>query len=41
MRTRKDAELVAQGKSFEQEVCTRRLGCSDRSIRCEAAAHRL
>ena len=28
MRTREDAELVAQGKSLEQEVYTRRLGCS-------------
>jgi hypothetical protein len=26
MRTREDAELVAQGKSLEQEVGTRRLG---------------
>jgi hypothetical protein len=41
MRTREDAELVAQGKSFEQEVCTRRLGCSVRSSRPEAAAPRL
>jgi len=40
MRTREDAELVAQGKSFEQQVCPRRLDCSDRSTRPEAAAHR-
>jgi hypothetical protein len=41
MRTREDAELVTQGKSLEQEVYTRRLGCSTRSTRPEAAAHRL
>jgi hypothetical protein len=41
MRTCEDAELVAQGKSFEQEISTRRLDCSDRSTRSEAAAHRL
>jgi hypothetical protein len=41
MRPREDAELVAQGKSLEQEVWTCRLGCSDRSARPEAAAHRL
>jgi hypothetical protein len=41
MRTREDAELVAQGQRFEQEVRTRHPGCSDPSIRSEAAAHRL
>ena len=40
MRAREDAELVAQGKSLEQEVCPCRLRCSDRSTRPEAAAHR-
>jgi hypothetical protein len=41
MRAREDAELVAQGKRLEQEVCPRRLGYSDRSTRPEAAALRL
>jgi len=41
MRTGEDAELVAQGKSLEQEVYTRRLGCSTRSRRAEATSHRL
>ena len=41
LRTSQDAELVAQGKSLEQEVYTRRLGCSTRSTRPDAAAHRL
>jgi hypothetical protein len=39
MRTREDSELVVQGKSLEQEVCTRRLGRPDRSTRPEAASH--
>jgi hypothetical protein len=38
---REDAELMAQRKCLEQEVRTRRLGCSNRMIRSEAAAHRL
>ena len=41
MRAREDAELVAQGKRPEEEVCPRRLRCSDRSTRPDAAAHRL
>jgi hypothetical protein len=40
MRTREDAELVARGKSLEQEVYTRCLGCLGRSSRLEAAAQR-
>jgi hypothetical protein len=41
MRTREDAELVAQGKPLEQEVCMRCLGWSDRTTVPDAAAHRL
>jgi hypothetical protein len=40
MRTREDAELVAQGKSLEQEVSTRRPGRSDRSTRPDDGSHR-
>jgi hypothetical protein len=29
---REDAELLAESKSLEQEVDTRRLGCSDRMM---------
>jgi hypothetical protein len=39
MRAREDAELVAQGKSLEQEVYPRCLGYSGRKSRLGAAAH--
>jgi hypothetical protein len=41
LRTSEDAELVAQGKSLEQEVSTRRPGRSDRSPRPDDGSHRL
>jgi hypothetical protein len=41
MRTREDAELVAQGNRLEQEVYTRCLGRPGRSCCLEVAAHRL
>ena len=41
LRTSEDAELVAQGKSLEQEVSTRRPDRSDRSTRPDDGSHRL
>jgi hypothetical protein len=39
-RTSEDAKLVAQGKSLEQEVSTRRPSRSDRSTRPDDGSHR-
>ena len=41
LRTSEDAELVAQGKSLEQEVSTRHPGSSDRAPRPDDGSHRL
>jgi len=41
MGTSEDAELVAQGKSLEQEVATRCPSRSDRSARPDDGSHRL
>ena len=41
IRTSEDAELVAQGKSLEQEVSTRCPSRSDRSTRPDDGSHRL
>jgi hypothetical protein len=40
IRTREDAELVAQGQRLEQEVSTRRLSQPQASIRCDDRSHR-
>jgi hypothetical protein len=40
IRTRENAELVAQGQSLEQEVSTRRPSRSDRSTRPDDGSHR-
>jgi len=40
IRTSEDAQLVAQGKTLEQEVPARRRGCLDRSARQEDVSHR-
>src|SRR2546422_11423913 len=41
IRTREDGELVAQGKSLEQEVSTRCPSRSDRSTHPDDGSHRL
>jgi hypothetical protein len=41
IRTSEDAELVAQGKSLEQEVSARRPSLSVRSTRPDDSSHRL